>query len=142
MSTLGLVIFVAIRTLEHGVYSYFLSRNIICKKVSTLTANVLKSPARFSSYEWSGFIAAFAIVSFFVDRPCSSSRFSNDSTFNYNHFAIFSLILCIPSTSKSTSEAIAVKCEYFLYHLSTNHVSSSFLLFIFLRILGFWSCIM
>jgi hypothetical protein len=55
------------------------------QQLSTQFVRVGKSPARFSSYEWSGFIAAFVIVSFFVDRPCSSSRFSNDSTFNYNH---------------------------------------------------------
>ena len=122
-SILGLVIFVAIRTLEHSIYIYFLSRNIICKKVSTLAANVLKSPAGFSSYEGSVYIAAFVIVSFFVDRPCSCSRFSNDSTFNYNHLLYFVLKI----RKSLLSSAIYSKPQSFveskMSHIHSSHSS-------------------
>jgi hypothetical protein len=83
-STLDLVIFIAIWTLEHSFQSYLSPRNIIRKKVSTTTTNVLKSPARFSSYKRSRY-AALVILSFSVDRSCSFLRFSNNSAFNYNH---------------------------------------------------------
>ena len=140
-STLGLVIFVAIRTLEHSIYSYFLSRNIICKKVTTLTANVLKSPARFSVYERSGYIAAFVIVSFFVDRPCSSSRFCNNSALNYNHLLYqSSFISWIPFHMQKLSN---LSYRFIIErNTSARHICSSFLFFIFFRIFGFWSCIM
>src|SRR5215212_2027444 len=87
VSTLDLIIFITIWTLEHNFKSYFLSRNIMRKEVSTTTTNVLKSPARLSSYKGSRYIAALFIISFSVDRPCSFLRFSNDSTFNYNHLS-------------------------------------------------------
>ena len=90
-STLGFVIFMTIWTLKHSINRYFLSNNIICKKVTTPTTNVFKSPARFSSYKGSGYVAALVIISYFVDRSCSSSRFSNNSAFNYNHVLLSSL---------------------------------------------------
>ena len=140
-STSGLVIFVAIRTLEHSIYSYFLSRNIICKKVRTLAANVLKSPARFSSYEWSGYVAAFVIVSFFVDRPCSSSRFCNNSALNYNHLLYPLSFHGYLSTTNSKLSNLSYR---FIIERNTSarHICSSVLFFIFFRIFGFWSCIM
>lgn len=49
-STLSFVIFMTIWTLKHSIDRYFLSRNIICKEVTTPTTNVLKPSARLSSY--------------------------------------------------------------------------------------------
>jgi hypothetical protein len=88
-STLGLVIFMTIRTLKHSIDRNFLSRNIICKEITTLTTNVLKPSARLSSYKIFGYVAALVIVSYSVDRCCSFSRFRNDSTFNYYHLLLF-----------------------------------------------------
>ena len=94
ISKLAFVIFMTIWTLEHSIDRYFLSRNIICKEVTTLTTNVLKPSPRLSSYKRSGYVAALVIISYSVDRSCSFSRFSNDSTFNYYHLLYSILILC------------------------------------------------
>ena len=88
-STLGFIIFMTIWTLKHSIDGYFLSRNIICKKVTAPTTNVFKSPARFSSQKGSGYVAALVIASYFVDRSCSCSRFSNNPTFDYNHLSYY-----------------------------------------------------
>jgi hypothetical protein len=93
-STSGFVIFMTIWTLKHSIDRYLLSRNIICKEVTTPTTNVFKPSARLSSYKRSGYVAALVIISYSVDRSCSFSRFSNDSTFNYYHLLYSILILC------------------------------------------------
>jgi hypothetical protein len=81
------IILIAIRTLEHSIYRYFLSRNIIRKEVRATTTNVLKPSASLSSYEGSKYAALF-IISFSVDVSCSFLGFGNDSAFNYNHMLL------------------------------------------------------
>ena len=81
-------------TLKHSIDRYFLSRNIICKEVTTLTTNVLKPPPDFPRIRGLGRLLLLVIISYSVDRSCSFSRFSNDSTFNYYHLLYSILILC------------------------------------------------
>lgn len=74
--------------LKYNISRYFVSRDILCKKINTITADIVEFTTKFSAYKWFRYAA---LVIGFIDGSYFSLRFSYDSASNFNHLFFFFL---------------------------------------------------
>ena len=88
VSSLYFIIDSTLWTLKDNIAGYFATRNILCKKVSTIPTNIVKVTTIVSSNK--RFVHAAVIVSSFsVYGSRSFLRLCYNSTFNFDHFLSF-----------------------------------------------------